>query len=179
MKNEVRIIGGKYRGRKLSVLDAKGLRPTPNRVRETLFNWLQFDIKDMHTLDLFSGSGLLSFEALSRGARSVTLIEKEKKVFTQLKRNAAFFENAPIALLNKDALAFVEASDLSAYQLLFIDPPFHTDILMQLLNALSNKLSKDTLLYIESEKAITTLPFSASCIKQKKAGEVFYCLFRI
>lgn len=179
MTNKIRIIGGKYRGKKLSVIEAPGLRPTPSRVRETLFNWLQFDIHDMHTLDLFSGSGLLSFEALSRGARSVTLVEKSKPVFLQLEKQAKSFDTDNIILHHVDAFDFIKKNDLSIYQLLFIDPPFQTDMLNKLLVCLKNKLSRKTLLYIESENEVSSLPFEATALKQKCAGDVFYALFRI
>lgn len=179
MSNQIRIIAGKYRGKKLNVINAPGLRPTPSRVRETLFNWLQFDIHDMHTLDLFAGSGLLSFEALSRGARSVTLIEKAKPVFLQLQKQAKLFNDQNILLHHMDASEFVKSNELTSYQLLFVDPPFHANMLNKLLSCLKNKLSPNTLLYIESDIEMATLPFPATILKQKNAGDVFYALFRI
>jgi 16S rRNA (guanine966-N2)-methyltransferase len=176
---QIRIIGGKYRGRKLSVLDSPGLRPTPNRIRETLFNWLQFEVQDKKTLDLFAGSGLLSFEALSRGAKSVTLLEKEKKTFVHLKKNANFFDASKITLLQRDAFEYIKHQSLDSYGLIFIDPPFNTGMLNKLLHCLKNKLSPDTLLYIESENEIKNLPFECICIKEKKTSTVFYSLFKI
>lgn len=172
------IIAGKYRGKKITVPDSDGLRPTPSRVRETLFNWLQMDIMDMCTLDLFAGSGLLSFEALSRGAKQSTLLEKNKKVFELLKKNAAFLKNENIIFHFTDAVQFVKTHSLHAYQLIFIDPPFHSNLHTEILGSLATKLLPNTLIYIESPIQINDLPFPAIQLKQKKIGQVFFSLFR-
>lgn len=179
--NQIRLIAGRYKGKKLIVHDAPGLRPTPNRVRETLFNWLQFEIAGMHTLDLFAGSGLLSFEALSRGAASVTLIEKEKSTFEQLKYNSSLLGPNNVKIIQADAFDYIIKQQLDTYQLLFIDPPFHTPLLEKILLCLKDKLAKDTYLYIESESeiAMTSLPYPARRLKHKKAGLVHYALFKI
>ena len=171
------IIGGKYRGKKIDVLDAEGLRPTSSRIRETLFNWLQQDISNLTTLDLFAGSGLLSFESLSRGAKQCTLIEKDKKAYQALKKNALFLIDAPIIMHNTDALSFIKKNSLAPYQLIFIDPPFASTLCHDVLNELNNKLSTKTLLYIESPTLIDTLPFGSKRIKHKKVGQVFFSLF--
>lgn len=172
------IIAGKYRGKKIAVPDADGLRPTPSRVRETLFNWLQSDIVDVNTLDLFAGSGLLSFEALSRGAKQSTLLEKNKKVFELLKKNAAFLKNEKIIFHFTDAVQFVKSHSLHEYQLIFIDPPFHSDLHNEILDALCARLAANTILYLESPIQIDALPFPAIQLKQKKIGQVFFSLFR-
>ena len=173
------IIAGKYRGKKIVVPESEGLRPTPSRVRETLFNWLQTDIVDVSTLDLFAGSGLLSFEALSRGAKQSTLLEKNKKVFDLLKKNAAFLKNENINFHLTDAVQFIKHHALHEYQLIFIDPPFHSNLHNEILNALCTRLAKNTIVYIESPMQIDALPFPAIQFKQKKIGQVFFSLFRI
>lgn len=173
------IIAGKYRGKKIDVLDSEGLRPTSSRIRETLFNWLQRDIQGLRTLDLFSGSGLLSFEALSRGAKESTLIEKDALAFKTLKKNAAFLRDEAIIFHCEDALTFIEKRSLKHYDLLFIDPPFSSALYEQVLISLKGKLTPGTFLYMESPVLIETLPFGATCLKQKKTGQVFYALFQV
>lgn len=171
------IIAGKYRGKKISVPEQDGLRPTTSRVREMLFNWLQTDIIDLSTLDLFAGSGLLSFEALSRGAKQSTLIEKDYKAFQCLKKNSLFLKNETIKIINTDALIFLNKNCLQHYQLLFIDPPFSSTLADEILIALKNKLSPATLIYIESPKETVSLPFESERLKLKRVGQVYSSLF--
>lgn len=171
------IIAGKYRGKKIHVLESNGLRPTSSRIRETLFNWLQHDIHAINTLDLFAGSGLLSFEALSRGAQASTLIEKDTRVYKALKKNAAFMTEEEINIHNMDALLFLKKNTLEKYQLIFIDPPFGSTLYPKIFAALEEKLIPGTLIYLESPELIEKLPFPSSCLKQKKAGQVYYALF--
>lgn len=177
-KTGINIIAGKYRGKKLCVPNAEGLRPTSNRVRETLFNWLQMEIVGLSTLDLFAGSGLLSFEAISRGAAKATLIEKNRNVFQVLKKNRGYFSNENIMIHQYDALTFIKKNLLTHFQLVFIDPPFASTLCQDALLQLKGKLSPGTLLYIESPTHISTLPFKAECLKQKQAGQVYYALYR-
>ena len=174
----INIIGGKYRGRKITVPKSNGLRPTSNRVRETLFNWLQMDIASLHTLDLFAGSGLLSFEAISRGASACTLIEKNKKTYQTLLKQQMYFKGESIRIINGDAIQFIKTHPLEQYGLIFIDPPFATDLLSKTLIALKDKLPANVLLYIECPDPIAHLPFQADCLKQKHAGQVCYSLYR-
>lgn len=174
----IQIIGGKYRGRKISVPKSSGLRPTGNRIRETLFNWLQRDIQDLHTLDLFAGSGLLSFEAISRGAASSTLIEKNKKNHLCLNKCLAFFPNEQIYVYNADAISFLKKNSLDKYQLIFIDPPFSTNLLEETLEIIKTKIKSNILLYIEAPVLIDSLPFEAECLKSKHTGQVYYALFK-
>lgn len=177
--NHIRIIGGKHRGRKLPVLDMDGLRPTPNRVRETLFNWLGQELADINTLDLFAGSGLLSFEALSRGAKNITLVEKNKHVAAQLQRNAELFNSDAIHIYRHDALNFIEQHNMAIYDLLFLDPPFGSDLLDTCLTQLNGKLKNNCLLYIETDHDIKSLPINATCLKQQKASQVHFSLFEV
>lgn len=122
--NQVRIIGGKHRGRKLPVADAPGLRPTPDRVRETLFNWLGQNLSGWHCLDLFAGSGALGFEAASRGAASVVLVEQAPAVARILQTAVAALKEPALSLVCTDALAYLKKPDIHPLDLVFIDPPY-------------------------------------------------------
>lgn len=178
-KKGINIIGGKHRGKKLIVPDAKDLRPTPNLVRETLFNWLQSEIQGLHTLDLFAGSGLLSFEAISRGAGSATLIEKNPKVFQTLKNNSAYFQEGNIKLHCIDALTYIKKNKLTEFQLIFIDAPFSSNLLFQALTLLNGKVANGCLVYIEHGQALDDLPIATVRLKQKKAGQVVFELHQV
>ncbi len=123
MKSQVRIIGGKWRGRKLQVVDAAGLRPTPDRVRETLFNWLDQELSDATVLDCFAGSGVLGFEALSRGARSVTALERQQRVVANLRAQAERLETTAFEIVAGDARESIEKLQ-QKFDIVFIDPPY-------------------------------------------------------
>jgi 16S rRNA (guanine966-N2)-methyltransferase len=123
MKSEVRIIGGRWRGRKLAVVAARGLRPTPDRIRETLFNWLALDCREAVVLDCFAGSGVLGFEALSRGARSVIALEQERQAVDNLRLQAARLQADAYEILPGDALDAIDQLSLK-FNLVFIDPPY-------------------------------------------------------
>ena len=123
MKPGVRIIGGKWRGRKFPVADVEGLRPTPDRIRETLFNWLAADCRDARVLDCFAGSGALGIEALSRGARSLVLIEKAPAALDRLHRLAASLETSAIEIVGGEAETAIGGLH-GPFDLVFIDPPY-------------------------------------------------------
>ena len=123
---QIRIIGGLWRGRKLPVLNSEGLRPTTDRIKETLFNWLMFDVNERRCLDLFAGSGSLGFEALSRGASQVVMVEKDHQVAQQLSQNLARLPQAPATVVNTDAMRYL-ASSATPFDLVFLDPPFHQE----------------------------------------------------
>ncbi|MFT4633940.1 MAG: 16S rRNA (guanine966-N2)-methyltransferase [Candidatus Pseudothioglobus sp.] len=179
----VRIIGGKWRSRKVSFADYAQIRPSPSRIRETLFNWLQYHVKDSRCLELYAGSGILSLEALSRGAEHVTLIEYSRKVCSHLKQQ---FEN-----LTKDPQRF-DCLNLQAenylrnrapdalFDLVFLDPPFSSDELSRVLPMVGPCLTADGLIYIETDAQLDpkTLPDGWEVDRQKKAGSVHYCLCR-
>lgn len=180
LKNQLRIIGGKWRSRKISFADALQLRPTPDRIRETLFNWLMPVIQGSHCLDVFAGSGALSFEALSRGATRAVLIDQSPKVISHLKTVAE-------QLSTTQAMQFIQAqipatiSELSGQQfdVVFLDPPFHQNLVYECCLWLEREklIKKDTLIYIESESDLTLiLPEHWTVIKNKKAGQVCYYL---
>lgn len=177
--NQIRIIGGKWRGRKLTVLDSPGLRPTPNRVRETLFNWLAPVITDARCLDVFAGSGALGFEALSRGASNVVMIDSSPAVIKTL-HNAATLLNAK----NIEIHCAIAPTQLTLIQgpfdIIFLDPPFQKNNVLPCCHFLeeNNFCAENTLIYIESSEKIDEkqLPKNWTIIKNKKAGRVVYHL---
>ncbi|HET8705194.1 MAG TPA: 16S rRNA (guanine(966)-N(2))-methyltransferase RsmD, partial [Pseudomonadales bacterium] len=133
--SELRIIGGQWRGRKLRFAAVEGVRPTGDRIRETLFNWLMFDIEDTRCLDLFAGSGALGFEAASRGAREVVLIDRHPKVVEQLNENAKLLNFGGFEIEKTDAEHFL-GSKPPAFDIVFLDPPFAEDKTAYLLDLL-------------------------------------------
>ncbi|KJF81244.1 16S rRNA (guanine(966)-N(2))-methyltransferase RsmD [Photobacterium angustum] len=176
----VRIISGQWRGRKLPVHDVEGLRPTTDRVKETLFNWLAQDIYQSKCLDLFAGSGGLSFEALSRGAESVTMLELDKKAANQLGQNLKTVGAKNATVVNGDSLTFLSQQG-RAHDLVFIDPPFRKDLIQDVIAALENNgwLAPHAMIYIEAEKELGNLitPNHWHLHREKTAGQVCYRLF--
>lgn len=178
--NKIKIIGGNWRSRQIEVLDALGLRPTPNRVRETLFNWLQGDIFNAHCLDLFAGSGALSFEAASRGAKSVVQIENNAQVCDVLKANAKKLGATQIQTVQTDTLTFLAKPPQTPFDIVFLDPPFGLDLVTQSseLLAKNNWLAPYAKIYVETEKTLMLrLPENWQLLKDKTAGEVAFRLF--
>lgn len=172
--NVVRIIGGEWRRRVLSFPDGEGLRPTPDRVRETLFNWLGQDLTGWNCLDLFAGSGALGFEAASRGAARSVLVERSPKAFAALKDNAALLQGENLQIIREDALKFVASTELR-FDLVFLDPPYHLGWLEKLEPLLSRVLKEDGVIYAEAEMPLESLGDWAT-VKRGKAGQVFYHL---
>lgn len=176
--SRIRITGGEWRSRMINVVDAPGLRPTPDRVRETLFNWLGRDLSDLRCLDLFAGSGILGFEAGSCGAAQVTLVEKDRRAFAQLKANAALFNDSRLQPLRADALKFAATrvgNDGQGYDLLFLDPPYRQGLLEQMAPLLPKLLNPAARIYAEAEYELESLG-DWGTVKQGKAGQVFYHL---
>ncbi len=172
MKGKIRIIAGEWRGRKLQVPDKPGLRPTPDRVRETLFNWLNMHLPGSHCLDLFAGSGALGIEAASRGAKQVLLVEKERDIVQGLRQQLATF--APdIKILCADALKFLKETP-ETFDIVFLDPPFGHNLVPACCTLLGNCLSPQSLIYIETERSLgePDLPTSWQIIRQKMVGQV-------
>jgi 16S rRNA (guanine966-N2)-methyltransferase len=177
---QVKIIGGQWRGRKLNFPATLGLRPTPNRIRETLFNWLAPSITDAHCLDLFAGSGALGFEALSRGAKSVTFIEQSLPLVHYLKTQIAQLAVTDKAHVYHLSFPFNATHILNrqnrAFNIVFIDPPFHKN-LIELSSAWLIKekllLPKSTL-YIEMESSLKEFPLPENwqISRYKIAGQV-------
>lgn len=176
----LRIIGGVHRGRKLSFVAESGLRPTGDRVRETLFNWLRDDISGARCLDLFAGSGAIGFEALSRGAEHVTFVDSSRKVVQQIADNLALLglENAEVFC--SEAIAWLHDNH-QAYNVVFLDPPFEKDILAPVITALEETQTLDdgALIYVETRvNTKFPVPGSWSEEKNKISGQVNYRLYR-
>ncbi|CAH0534750.1 Ribosomal RNA small subunit methyltransferase D [Vibrio stylophorae] len=177
---QIRIIAGQWRGRKLPVHDAQGLRPTTDRVKETLFNWLMQKVRGARCLDLFAGSGGLGFEALSRYASEVDFVEKESLAANQLKQNLASLKCEQGRVHHTDALQFLQ-QPAKPYDLVFLDPPFHQNLLADALALLqqSGWLHEGSWIYIETERDLAlTLPAHWHCHRDKTAGQVHYRLYQ-
>jgi 16S rRNA (guanine966-N2)-methyltransferase len=176
----VRIIAGRWRGRKLAVSEVLGLRPTPDRVRETVFNWLQNSISDSCCLDLFSGSGVLGFEAASRGAKQVEMVELNGKAAMQLQNNCQLLDAANCHIIHDTAQQFL-ANNSMQYDIVFIDPPYQADLWAEIAQLLvdTDCLVENAYIYIEcpSKTDLPVLPKHWNLKKDKKAGDVRYCLF--
>lgn len=188
---QVRIIGGAWKRRLLPVLDALGLRPTPDRVRETVFNWINHQVGGdwdrVDCLDLFAGSGALGFEAASRGARSVLLLDSHGPAVRQLELNKEMLQAANLSVLRGDALKV--AADLASrgqrYDLIFLDPPYGQDLLAQALPACVPLLNEDGMVFVEAEFALPAgdaapdwlAPWEQ--VRADKAGMVFYHLLKL
>ncbi|MAG76740.1 MAG: 16S rRNA (guanine(966)-N(2))-methyltransferase RsmD [Colwelliaceae bacterium] len=178
--SQIRIIAGRHRGRKLPVLDAEGLRPTTDRVKETVFNWLMPYIQDTRCLDCFSGAGSLGFEALSRGAQQVTMIELNRAAAQQLSTNKALLKADNLDVLNTDALQFL-TSNQDEFDLVFIDPPFRQGLAQKSIDCLAKQgLASSALVYVEteSESSDLSVPDTWQLLKEKTAGQVTYRLFQ-
>ena len=176
----IRIIAGKHRGRKLPVLMAEGLRPTTDRVKETVFNWLMPYIQDANCLDCFAGAGSLGFEASSRGAAHITLIELNKAAAKQLQANKQLLNAENVTVNNTNALSFLNSPNKSQYDLVFIDPPFRENLVSQAAELLNDGwLATQALIYVEMEvNSIQALPDNWQLLKEKVAGQVAYRLFQ-
>ena len=179
---EVRVISGKWRGRKLAVLDAEGLRPTTDRVKETLFNWLMHDISGAKVLDCFAGSGSLAFEALSRHASHATLVEREALQARQLQQNISKLQCDNAKVLQQDCLGYLSATANNQFDVVFIDPPFRKQLALPCCNALeqNNWLAQQALIYLETEKElqVSELPANWRLLKEKIAGQLAYRLYQ-
>lgn len=178
---KVRIIGGDWRGRTLPVPDSPGLRPTGSRVRETLFNWLAWSTPGAHVLDLFAGTGILAFEALSRGAESATLIETDRDLVRAL-RDTARLLDAHASIVSADAAAWLaRGPDGDPFDIVFMDPPFGDGDIAGLCTLLHRHgwLREGAVVYVEQPSdrvAAPGAPFRED--KQKQAGQVHFALYR-
>ncbi len=178
--NQVRIIGGNWRRRILSFPDTPELRPTPDRVRETLFNWLQYDVMGLNCLDAFAGSGALGFEALSRGAGSVTAVEQNLSLIKQLQLNAATLDASNMHVIHGAFERVVNDLSGKAFDLIFLDPPFGKNEVLSSLDLLEQHhcLAIYALIYIETELASLQWPEALHCLKKSKAGAVHFFLLQ-
>ncbi|MDD1781998.1 16S rRNA (guanine(966)-N(2))-methyltransferase RsmD [Enterovibrio sp. ZSDZ35] len=177
----VRIISGKWRGRKLPVKNVEGLRPTTDRVKETVFNWLAADLYDAKCLDVFAGSGGLGLEALSRQAEHVTLLELDKGAAAQINQNLSALKAENATVKNVDALQFLSQTG-QAFDVVFIDPPFRKELLNDAIDKLEKNgwLSANALIYIEAEKefGLPVVPNHWDMVKEKHAGQVSFRLYQ-
>ena len=187
---KVRIIGGIWRSRQLTVLDLPGLRPSTDRIRETLFNWLGQDLTGLTSLDLFAGTGALGFEAASRGADLVVLLEKDKKTHANLVSNFALLQSSPVSavveILQRDSVEFLSQQPDRSTNLIFIDPPFQDGALLDRAVIEAGRICDDSIgggIYVEfpsnrPREEIEALLPSWYCGKYLEAGQVKACLFR-
>jgi 16S rRNA (guanine966-N2)-methyltransferase len=180
VSNKLRIIGGDWRSRCITFIDAPGLRPTPVRVRETLFNWLRDDIIASRCLDLYAGSGALGFEAASRGAKSVTQVENNALACRALKENAIALAAEQVKIIQSDVMRYL-AGEAETFDVIFIDPPFAMGLAAETCQWLEDKgwLSKHAKIYVEVESTLKLegIPENWRLLKSKVAGEVGYHLF--
>jgi len=173
---KLRIIGGKYRSRVLRVAARPGLRPTPDRVRETLFNWLGQDLSGLACLDLFAGSGALGFEAASRGAVRVVMVEQDRIAVAELNRSRAALGAEQVLIVAGDANALL-AREKECFDVVFLDPPFRQNAVPDLLAKLPPRLLRGARVYVESGAPVAVLwPWTE--LKQARAGQVSYQLLR-
>ena len=172
--SRIRITGGEWRSRLIRVTDAPGLRPTPDRVRETLFSWLGQDLSGLCCLDLFAGTGILGFEAVSRGADYVALVERSRPAFETLKTHAHGFDCPRLELFCCDALKFAPAL-ARRFDLLFLDPPYGQGWLAKVEPRLDQLAAPDARLYAEAEMPLERLG-RWSVVKRGRAGQVFFHL---
>ena len=183
-KGEIRIIGGKWKGKKIYFDLNDDLRPTPDRAKETLFNWLGQDLNKMYCLDLFSGTGALGFEAFSRGAQKVTFVERNKEYLQKIKK--VFLEmdgKADCDFFCAECMEWIQNnSSETKYDLIFIDPPFNKNLIHDLLAAILEKelLSKNGQIYFEFEKKLDLeIPESLTLKKKKSLGKKSYLLAEV
>lgn len=179
MKNQLRIIGGEWKRRQLNFASIDGLRPTPDRVRETLFNWLMWDIQNAVVLDVCTGSGALGFEALSRGAAQVIMIEPDCTQAKFLKDNIQLLKAENCQLYRNTAQSVLPQLN-QAFDLVFLDPPYSLDLWQELAELADVHLKDQGLIYVEADRALNSLklPTSWQLLKQTKAGQVQAGLFQ-
>jgi 16S rRNA (guanine(966)-N(2))-methyltransferase RsmD len=176
MQNKVRIIGGVWRSRIIKFPEQADLRPTPDRVRETLFNWLGQDLTGRRCLDLFAGSGALGFEAASRGADRVVLVERARPIAQALMTNARTLDAGAVEVVIADAIRFLR-DDARTFDVVFLDPPYREALLPKLLPLLPAHLNPGALVYAEGDRMPEVTP-AWEVWRQGQAGKVKYRLLK-
>lgn len=180
--NQLRLIAGRWRGRKLPFPNVEGLRPTPDRVRETLFNWLAAYIVDALCLDPFTGSGALGLEALSRGAAHADMIDSSAIALQQLRSNMALLGTDSSQAIHANALEWLKQAPLKHYDIVFLDPPFHTGLAADCIKILAERaiLKDQAWIYLEmaTDEPMPLLPTHWQLHREKQAGQVRYQLYR-
>ena len=170
--SQLRIIGGRWRGRKLQFAPVDGLRPTGDRLRETLFNWLQFHLPESRCLDLFAGSGALGLEALSRGAAQVDFVELNRRAADTLQQQLQLLQAEGGQVHHSSAADFLARAQ-AQYDIVFVDPPFAGDLWRETLSALEPHLAEGALIYVETPRDMAlSLPEGWRTVKEKRAGQV-------
>jgi 16S rRNA (guanine966-N2)-methyltransferase len=180
-RNEVRLIGGQWKRSKLPVTDSAGLRPTPDRVRETLFNWLGQDLSGWRCLDAFAGSGALGFEAASRGADSVVLLERDRRIATRLDESKQRLKATQIRIESADALAWMARCPPDSFELVFIDPPFDAPLLEPALKLAVRLVVPQGFVYVEAGEPLQVEAVEAQGLRlhrQGRAGAVHFHLLQ-
>jgi 16S rRNA (guanine966-N2)-methyltransferase len=172
----LRIIGGRWRSRRLRVPSRPGLRPTPDRVRETLFNWLGQTLDGLACLDLFAGTGALGFEAASRGAARVVMVEQDAVALAALQRGREALGAAQVEIVRGDAAAFL-ARERGRFDVVFLDPPFRQNALPAIIEALPARLAAGARVYVEAEQALEPAPPWRE-LRRGKAGQVNFQLLQ-
>jgi len=179
---QLRIIGGRWRGRRLAIVEAPGLRPTPDRVRETLFNWLAPVIEGARCLDLFAGTGALGLEALSRGASEAVLVDSHAEVSARLREHIRTLGADGAEVVQVEALSYLAAAPAQAFDVVFLDPPYQSGLLGPCCQALEagGWLAPGAYIYLETDRAnpLPALPASWELQRDKTAGDVAYHLAR-
>ena len=181
-QRSLRIIGGEWRSRVIEFADVTAIRPTPDRVRETLFNWLQGELHGARCLELFAGSGILSFEALSRGASHCTIIDQSPKATEQIDANLKKLgaKSDQYHCLRTDGVNWLAVDNTNRFDVIFLDPPFGDDNLSSVIDTCARQLAADGFIYVESPQSIseTEIPSTMSIYRQKRAGAVHYALLQ-
>jgi 16S rRNA (guanine966-N2)-methyltransferase len=180
-RHEVRLIGGQWKRSKLPVADAPGLRPTPDRVRETLFNWLGQNLNGWRCLDAFAGSGALGFEAASRGATAVTLVERDRKLAATLVASKTRLGATTLRIENADAMAWMARCSPDSFELVFLDPPFDSELVAPAVALASRIVVPLGFVYVESGAALNAEALSTQGLRlhrQGKAGAVHFHLLQ-
>jgi 16S rRNA (guanine966-N2)-methyltransferase len=179
--NEVRVIGGQWKRSKLPVADRPGLRPTPDRVRETLFNWLGQDLAGWRCLDAFAGSGALGFEAASRGAAEVVLLERDRELVRSLEQTRLRLKADTLRVEQADALSWMARCDPGRFELVFIDPPFDAQLFTRALALAAPCAARGGWVYLEADRAFGVDELAAHGLglyRQSRAGAVHFHLLQ-
>ena len=182
LPREVRIIGGQWKRSKLPVADKPGLRPTPDRVRETLFNWLGGELDGWRVLDAFAGSGALGFEAASRGAAEVLLLERDRALAASLNQSRERLKADTLRVQCADALAWMAASAPQRFELVFLDPPFDAGLFEKALAAAARVAVPDGFVYLEADREFSAdqlAPLGLAVHRHLRAGQVHAHLLRV
>ena len=180
-RSEVRLIGGQWKRSKLPVADAPGLRPTPDRVRETLFNWLGQDLSGWRCLDAFAGSGALGFEAASRAADQVVLLERDRRLAASLGESKLRLKAEQLRIENTDAMTWMPRCAPASFELIFIDPPFDAELVDPALNLARRIVVPDGFVYVEASHPLQAEPLASLGFRlhrQARAGAVHFQLLQ-